>query len=203
MSGDQLLSKGFYRRSQVSGLVSVKEYIFARREGKKCLLLRFSNDSDFNVTAIRYTLVELDRSGDVIKETPVGLRGITLVPGATYSPRRAVSVDEECVDFKIVIEEVASGHYLHRVDRGLVTVHYVEPERIASDETHSISAKPFKTDDGRWSIRAATVMLILVFLISIVALAISVISEPMEDDATLGASETTVGTLPPSAVDRD
>ena len=52
MSGYEVISKGTYPRSETDGFVSIVQYLFVRQDGRKFLLLKFSNDSAETATGI-------------------------------------------------------------------------------------------------------------------------------------------------------
>ncbi|MBQ8350607.1 MAG: hypothetical protein IJY20_01000 [Clostridia bacterium] len=124
MVNDQCLAKGFYRYAQNSEFVSVKQYMFVRARGKKCLLLRFSNDMGYDVTLLRFTLVQLNADGDVIQRTPLCYNSLHVNAGTAFATQRAIVVDEACTDFKIIFHEVGSGCYRYVVKDGNVMVYY-------------------------------------------------------------------------------
>ena len=51
------ISKGVYLHPQIPGFVAVKQYIFCRQNEKKCLILKFSNNCDFKLSAMSFTVV--------------------------------------------------------------------------------------------------------------------------------------------------
>jgi hypothetical protein len=132
---EQYISKGQYTYTQQSGYVTVKNYIFLEKNGKKCLILRFSNDSagvEFN--EMRFTVVEKDPAGQVIKRTRVEWRGLKFAPGTTYVNEDAIVVDDLCVDFKIEPECLISGQYRYVFDHSGVRVDFIPSEKKSTDE---------------------------------------------------------------------
>ena len=126
MLGQECIAKGFYHYKQPSELVSVKNYIFTRKAGKKCLLLRFSNDLSHTVDSMRFTLRQMDATGKVIDETEVAYADMDLLAGASFVSQKAIVVDEFCTDFRVYVNEIRSGRYKYTVDNGAVSVNYVK-----------------------------------------------------------------------------
>ena len=56
MSGYEVISKGTYPRSETDGFVSIVQYLFVRQDGRKFLLLKFSNDSAETATGIKHSI---------------------------------------------------------------------------------------------------------------------------------------------------
>jgi hypothetical protein len=46
MREDKLISKSEYTHPQVGGFIVVKQYMFYRYQGKKCLMVRFANETE-------------------------------------------------------------------------------------------------------------------------------------------------------------
>ena len=136
----QYISKGIYQHSQIGDFVSVKNYIFIRKDEKKHLLLRFSNDFNYVVNAMTYFIVQMDGSGKVIARTKITHNALEFYPGTMYVTEEPICVDEYCSDFKIVFTEVISEFYRYEVHPDMITVHYIKiPEPILdlSDLTRS------------------------------------------------------------------
>ena len=170
-SVQQQLSKGFYQYSQIDRFVSVKNYIFARVNDRKCLLLRFSNDSDFSVNAMEMTITQLDSNGAVIGKIPVSFSGLSIEPGDTYTPRQGIVVDDLCHQFKLQFSCVTSGSYTYRVRDGRITVLYPKSEEPPlpilpqSQEEQGFSVTPRKRGKP-----GLAVLLAVLALLSIIGL---------------------------------
>lgn len=124
----QRISKGFYQYSQVNNFITVKNYMFIREKGKKCLLIRFVNDSDFTVDSMEYTVVQLGAGGQVIDNTRVACKKMNLAPGEMYASNESIVVDDYCSDFKVVFSCVRSGNYVYTVREGRAVADYILPE---------------------------------------------------------------------------
>ena len=127
-SGQQRISKGFYQYSQVNNFITVKNYMFIRENDKKCLLIRFVNDSDFVVDSMEYVVVQLGVGGEIIKKSEVICKNMKLAPNEIYAPDDALVVDDYCSDFKVVFSCVKSGDYVYTVREGRVVVDYTLPD---------------------------------------------------------------------------
>lgn len=172
-ANQQQISKGFYRYAQISDFISVKNYIYLRQNGKKCLLLRFSNDSDFSVDSMSFALIQLDAKGGVISQSNVNYEKMKLKSGATYVSDSALAVDEYCSDFKIVILQVRSGEYIYTVKDGRVIVNYSLPERELLDKKDSrkkkkprIKVKRAFKSHGNIAVFVAAITLVVAVLLS-------------------------------------
>lgn len=125
------ISKGIYQHSQIGNFISVKNYIFIRKDGKKHLMLRFSNDFGYAVSSITYVIVQTDSAGKTIARTKITHGGLDFQPGSTYAAEDPICVDEYCSDFRIEFSEVVSGFYRYEVRSDMITVHYIKvPEPI-------------------------------------------------------------------------
>ena len=124
----QYISKGFYERSQISDLVSVKEYIFVRHNEKKCLMLRFFNELNYVVNAMDFSVVQMDAAGKILETTKVKYTDLNFMPSTTYVDPTMIAVNEYCSDFRIVFTEIMSGRYKYTVRHGKVTVDYIKAE---------------------------------------------------------------------------
>ena len=146
----QYIAKGIYQYSQISNLVSVKNYIFLRQNGKKCLLIRFSNDLDNAVDSMEFTVIQLDSSGKVLEKTKVAYKRMNLMPGRNFSSEGIV-VNEFCTDFKVVFQSVISDRYKYVVRQGQVIVYYIKkPTEIISEGKLSYSVQNASVDQKRF-----------------------------------------------------
>ena len=120
----QVLSKGLYRHAQLERFVTVKNYIFMRQNGKKCLLLRFYNDTEYDVNAIYFTVVQLDAAGNELERTSVACEQLKFRAGKYYAVKNALIVRELCNDFKIIFDEVSAGRYSYFVKDGRAVAYF-------------------------------------------------------------------------------
>lgn len=129
----QIISKGPYVHSQVSKFLSVKQYIFLRKEDQKCLMIKFTNEMDFYINKIKIKLVQLNADGKTICTSTVDYGNASIAPGMEFTPLSRIVVDEKCVDFKVYIDYVDSGNYRYRIKRGKIVAYYNE-----ADDKHKI-----------------------------------------------------------------
>lgn len=132
-SGQQYISKGFYKYPQISDFVSVKEFIFVRVRGKKCLMLRFSNELGYVVNEMSFTLVQLDAAGNVLEKTKVDYSNLSFVPGTVYVTSEAVIVNEYCTDFRIQFTTLISENYKYTVRNGRYTIEYIKEDAAITE----------------------------------------------------------------------
>ena len=125
----QFLSKGFYQYAQTGNPILVKDYIFARQEGKKCLMVRFSNELEYTVDAMTFTVIQMDASGKVLANTDIQYVEMNFCPGGTYVSSAGIAVDEYCTDFKIVLGAVRSGQYEYLPHGGHTAVRYLRKQQ--------------------------------------------------------------------------
>ena len=124
----QVISKGPYTYPQVNKFLTVKQYIFYRKEGQKCLILKFMNDTGFFINEIRFKLIQLNSEGKTICSQNVLYDSIAVAPRTAFTPTSRIVVDEKCSDFKIVFDYVDSGDFRYRIKRGKIVAFYKEPK---------------------------------------------------------------------------
>ena len=124
INNEQIISKGVYGFSQISGFISVKNYIFMHYGEKISLAIRFSNDTEYTFDSMSFCVTQLDANGKPIGKIPVEYTKMNLEPGATYASDVCIIVDKQCVDFKVQIIEAYSGYYRYVVRNRRVTVYY-------------------------------------------------------------------------------
>ena len=116
--------KGNYNHPQPQGFVAVKQYIFAKSGDKRTLLLRFANESPLSIEEMEMLITELDKNGKVIDRRRITHSDLTVAPGSTYCPTRAVVVKNECVDIRVQVLSVRSGVYRYTSRGGRLVCHY-------------------------------------------------------------------------------
>ena len=120
-----IVSKGLYRgEGEKNSLLDVNEYVFVRENGKKYLLLRFTNKSDFHITAMTFRLIQKNSDGREIGERKVSLTNLRCVAWETFSPEKGLLVDDKCADIDIKMISVVSGNYEYRSKNGESFVRY-------------------------------------------------------------------------------
>ena len=174
MQNDALmLSKGFYQYAQLSQFITVKNYIFVRQNGKKCLLLRFYNDMDYTVDAIYFTIVQMDAAGKELERTSIACERLSFRSGSNHTLKNAIVVEELCNDFKIVFDEVHAGRYSYVVKDGKAVAYFnaeqkkkprrMEDDGDSSDDAFTVKKKKY----GRPAIAAFLAVLLLLALIAL------------------------------------
>ena len=124
MANNTYISKGAYQHPQINGFLSAREYMFLNEGGKKCLILRFFNETAHLINAFSFTLTELDNKGKEIKKTRVKYDELKLYPAESFSSTRGVIVSPECFDFRVTVNEIVSSPYVFRVKGGVVVPFY-------------------------------------------------------------------------------
>ncbi len=142
VSEKHYIAKGVYRHSQIDHFISVKNYIFLRNNGKKYLLLRFSNELDYAVDGLTYAVLQYDANGNEITNKRIDMDGVKIRPHEMFATDSALEVDEKCVDFRVVFLEVRSGKYHYRTVEKIVSVYYADTEDLFDDEESLYEAEP-------------------------------------------------------------
>ena len=128
----EVLEKGLYNHPKISGFLSVGQFIFTRKEGKKCLLLRFVNEAQFRIDGVEFTVIQLDLYGKKIGRTKIKYTDISVAPDGTFAPERGIIVSERCVDFYVQMRSVSSRSYKYVFKNGEVASCY---EPYADEES--------------------------------------------------------------------
>ena len=121
---EKIISKGEYTHNQVRHFVNVKQYIFLRRNGKKCLILRFSNDSDFVIDGMDIKIIQLDVNGNKIADSVFSSRIFYAAPGEIFSLTDGIEVEDNCVDFRLIFLKVNSSDYSYFLRNGEIVTIY-------------------------------------------------------------------------------
>ena len=168
-SVQQQVSKGFYQYSQINHFVSVKNFMFVRSKEQNCLLIRFSNYSDFTVNSMVFTVVQLDSAGTVLGKCKVVRDGLSFAPGTTYTSEEGIVVDERCSDFKLIFSEVCSGNYVYLVQKGKAEAYYRKAKgRIVEGMAHSKKEALFSVKPRRFGKPGLALLLAIMILVLIV-----------------------------------
>ena len=117
--------KGMYNHRQPFGGMSVKQYIITRNEnGKRCLLLRFYNESQLMVSDMEFLVTELNSSGEEIGSSVVRSRDIRVAPGSTFAHKKGIAIKEGCTDFKVTVISIMSHGYKYVMRHGQLVAHF-------------------------------------------------------------------------------
>ena len=131
-----VIEKGFYNHPQKSGRMQLKQYIIVREGGKKCLLLRFLNESDITVTGIEITLTQIRSHDKEPINTKVTCSGMRVRPGETYAMANAIVVSDDCVDFTINITRISSQGYYYYESGGKMISQYDPRQRYRTSKKY-------------------------------------------------------------------
>lgn len=127
----QIISKGLYNGTLDNGSpMLIKEYVFARDKGRKCLMLRFLNALDVSVTAFKFKIIQKNSDGEKIAESKFSIDNIDCHAGELFSPNICFFVQEKCTDFDINIISVFSGAYEYRTNNGQGYICYSQKEVV-------------------------------------------------------------------------
>lgn len=170
---NRIISKGTYKYPQISKFIAVKDYIFSRMNDKKCLFLRFTNYADYLVTSMRFTIIQMNSSGEDLGHINIECSRINILPDQNFAYDKAIVVDEYCSDIKVVFSEVRSDDYYYKAHEGRVIAYYDVPrERIISGKSakkpikHMFSAKKRRFGRPRLSVLCAAVAVILTIVLN-------------------------------------
>lgn len=119
-----VIEKGFYNHTQASGNMNLKQYIITRRDNKKCLLLRFFNESQLCVTGMEFVLTQMDADGKVIDNSVVNLEKIKVRTGEVFIMNNGIVISDKCVDFTVQVKSLISAGYRYSVSNGKLIPEY-------------------------------------------------------------------------------
>lgn len=129
MASENIITRGTYSHSQLSGFMSVREYMFLNRSGQKCIIIRFYNESKHTIKSLDFTLVQLSSDGRVLGKCDVSYKDLDVKPGSTFSTHKAIAVDSACADFEVQIRSASSAYYLFRIKQENVIAYYDKRKR--------------------------------------------------------------------------
>ena len=167
MKNEQVISKGVYGFSQIGNFISVKNYIFMHCEDKICLMIRFSNDTDFAFDSMAFWVIQLNAEGKTIGRTRVEYKDMSFMPGSLYTADKGVIVENQCVDFKIQFCEAYSGYYKYLVRNRRAVVYYDRKkaeQSLAANGGHTrtyLNAHKKEYGKAKLSVLAAIAALVL------------------------------------------
>ena len=117
--------KSAYRYLQYAGYVSVKEFVIAEQEEKKYLLIRFANDTSFQINSLEYTVIQLNDKGEELRKTKQTKSELLFESEGEYTTTEGVIVDDSCADIKVEIENFVSGSIRYRFENGELEGEYL------------------------------------------------------------------------------
>ena len=119
-----VLDKGTYNFHQEGAFLSVKQYMLVEREGKRCLLLRFMNESNLLIQAMEFTLIQLDGDGKVISTDRMRYDDLSVRPAREYALKTGIVLKPGCVNFRVQMAYAISGEYKYVFKNGQAVEHY-------------------------------------------------------------------------------
>lgn len=141
---EQVISKGSYDHSSPGAPVEVLQYIFVRQRGRKCLLLRFRNNSEFTINRIEYQIVQLGEKGKEISRTKLKTPPLNEVPGSVFTLSDAIVVNEQCVDFRINLIFLKAGDYEYKFSGDDFFVSYSQASKALADTSYDFNKSASK-----------------------------------------------------------
>lgn len=114
MNSRNIIEKGFYSHPQTSGGVQLKQYIITKEGDKKCLLLRFFNDSELIINEMNITLTQQCGEESEPEKVKISLDGLNIHPGETFAMKNGVVISDSITDFTVEITEVISRDFVYK-----------------------------------------------------------------------------------------
>ena len=158
MEGKKYLEKGYYTHPQMRGYMVLKHFMLVRQGDKRCLLLRFVNESSMEVNAMEFVLTQKDSRGRVIASNRIRYRNMRVGKDEIFSRNSGIVVNEDCVDFEVRLVSVVSGIYKYRFKKGQPVAHFDKrgysnkAVGFVEDEYVSVSSQYFGGAGTRWLI---------------------------------------------------
>ncbi len=137
----QYIDKGIYSHPQIGGYLTVKQFLLIERDGKRCLLLRFVNESDFVIDRAEFTVKQFNAAGKMIGSVNIKYGDIKIAQGDMFAPKNGIVVDETCVDFLVQMAYVGSGCYKYVFKNGSVTAYYEKNQNTDKRNTEKNTSK--------------------------------------------------------------
>lgn len=168
----QIISKGEYKHYQIDNFISVKQYMFLRNNGKKCLTLRYTNSLEHKVNGFKFLLVQIDVNGKVISKKKIKINNIVFHKDSDYTCNKGIVVDEKCVDFKVQMLCVYSDRYRYKLKNDSVAIYYVAHKgwKYEEDAAGNIEFKSkSKTGFKPFSVRIIAVAVVAALIILVLS----------------------------------
>ena len=152
-----IIEKGGYNHPQVSGFVSLKQYIFIKKNGKRLLMLRFANEFHHKINGFEIILTQLSGDGRVLKRTRIPYHKADVASGNAFAPDEGIVVMDNCIDFRVSLVSFYSGAYKYLMKHGRAVAHYdprgYAPEKLKPSKPTQISVTPkMRVLDGTMSL---------------------------------------------------
>jgi len=149
----QIISKGYYSYPQSNEQISCKQFMFALKDDKKCLLLRFTNNEESTLSGLEFMVQELDSRGNKVGEQLVKAQKAYCPSGDSFSVSEDIFVHDSCTDFKVSIVAADFGDYKYSYKKDNVSVSYAPNREVELNDDikkqmgiqkKSITTKNFK-----------------------------------------------------------
>ncbi len=158
--------KGFYNQKQIEGFPTLKQFILVERGGKRCLLLRFANETELTVDGMKFELTQFNATGEVVSKSKVEYTNMRFCPEQTYAAQRGIVVKDNCVDFRIDIIHVVSNKYKYVPRHGQAVATYdIRGYDSFSSASHRHATRKIKTTGIRPAVYRLVAALSLVLVI--------------------------------------
>ena len=108
---NDVIEKGAYLHRQAGAFIEPKNFIVAQKSGKRCLLLQFTNNSQNEINAIKFILIQTDSNGKTISKHTYSYSNIKIAASSDYALDKGLIIKEECVDFRVQMLYAISGVY--------------------------------------------------------------------------------------------
>jgi hypothetical protein len=118
------LEKGYYSHRQYDGVLQVKQFMLIRKNGKRCLLLRFVNGTAFEINSMEFAITQRNSAGKVIETKRVRFTDLKIPSKEIYAADEGIAVSEACVDFTVKVLYVVSGRYKYTFKGARALSHY-------------------------------------------------------------------------------
>ena len=190
MTDRQFVEKGSYTHPQADGYIALKQYIFMRKDNKRCLLFRFANEFSQTVHGFEIVVTQLSADGRVIGRSRVPYHNISVGTGNTYSPDSGVVVHDNCTDFRVTLVYFVSGCYKYVVKHGHAVAHY-DPRGYDIPKTNAARSSQIASKSVYRSGGVFTLIAVLSTIAVVVACVAFTLSQAA-DSRSMGSSDISV-----------
>lgn len=167
-SAQQMIVKHRYAHPQLEHFISVENSLFFYENGKKYLLIQFSNNTDYPVDFMEFSVTQLDHAGVVLGKTTLACPNLQFEAGTTYASENGIPVSDACTDFLLTFSKVTSGDYTYRVQGNCVQVLFTP--RLPSAPVAGLSPTGQHIQDLRAPRRKTTGALCVLILVALMLL---------------------------------
>lgn len=143
-----VIDKGAYAYYQAGAFVEVKNFIITEKDDGRYLLLQFENKSDINVDSIKFSLIQLDCSGEVISKEDHAFSELKMRGGKDYALKSGLKLRTECNSFRVYMIYAACGKYQY-VFRNGQAIKYFDPRANEKNESSAYYDKGSVTVSDR------------------------------------------------------